>query len=120
MNITSLKARFSREDTALPPTIDHRRSSILRIFMLLILGGLASLILVTMWFAYIRVETTIGQVQSIILLQSELQIEPIDFNRLEKVEAAWTEKRSTSTISTERDPFQAVRVPASATSTKAN
>ena len=90
---------------------EYRHTPILRIlslFMLMILLALAS---ATAFFTYYRVTIAISQVQSIIILRSELGVDPINFELLEKVQAAWETKHATTTLSIARDPFQAAPAP---------
>ena len=81
--------------------------------LLVVAGGTAG-------FVYYRVTNTIGQVQSIIILRSELGVDPINFGRLEKVQAAWEAKHATTTLSIARDPFQPAPPPSSSSTKPAN
>ena len=78
---------------------------VLRMFSILIIALLAGLIFATILFVYQTIMNTIGQVQSISLYQSELQIELIDFNRLDKIEKKWEEKISDEKLDLKRNPF---------------
>lgn len=80
----------------------------LRIAHTLIIAILILALFATSYFVYRTVFTTIGQVDSILSLQSTLQVEPIDFNRLEEVEALWEEKNQMGDITITRDPFLGV------------
>lgn len=107
MHLPKLNLRFRKPETA-QKDAEFRHTSVLRIMSMLLIGFLVFIIGVTISFAYQSVTRTIGQVQSIILLQSEINIEPIDFSKLERVREEWERKQSTSTIAIGRDPFNAV------------
>lgn len=92
-----------------PPDIyshEYKQAPTLRILSLLMMMVLIAVAGGTAIFVYARVSNTIGQVQSILVLQSELGVEPINFGRLEQVQAAWEAKHATSTLDIARDPFQ--------------
>lgn len=78
---------------------------VLRMFSILIIALLIGLIFSTILFVYQTIMNTIGQVQSISLYQSELRVELIDFNRLDKIEKKWEEKINDEKINLKRNPF---------------
>ena len=78
---------------------------VLRMFSILIITLLIGLIFTTILFVYQTIMNTIGQVQSISLYQSELRIELIDFNRLDKIEKKWEEKINDEKLDLKRNPF---------------
>ena len=78
---------------------------ILKMLSILIITLLAGLMLATFLFVYQTVMNTIDQVQSISLYQSELRIELIDFNRLDKIEKKWEEKISNEKEKLTKNPF---------------
>ena len=78
-----------------------------RLRMLTILIATFSILILgyTIWFAYIRINNTIGNAEEFIFLQAELGIEPVDFMSLQEVTNRWNEIRSTSTPEITRNPF---------------
>ena len=85
---------------------EFRYTNALRITSIVLTGMLLLAFLWTVWFVYTHVQNTISQVESIIVLQSELQIEPIDFARLESVEESWQRKHNPEPPAITRDPFR--------------
>lgn len=57
------------------------------------------------YFVYHRIHNTIGQVQSIIVLRSQMSTEVIDFQTLERLEETWVHRFATSTPALTNDPF---------------
>lgn len=78
---------------------------VLRMCSILIIALLIGLIFSTILFVYQTIMNTIGQVQSISLYQSELRVELIDFNRLDKIEKKWEEKIDNEKLNLKRNPF---------------
>ena len=97
---------LQKPDAALRDT-EFRHTSALRLLTLLIIGLLVFALGATAFFVYRSVTSSIGQIQSIILLQSELYIEPIDFDAFNKGRSAWNIKHATTTMMIARDPFNA-------------
>src|SRR3989344_3526279 len=96
---------------------EYKHAPILRILSLFMLMILILVAGSTAFFVYYRLINTIGHVQSIIVLRSVLCMDPVNFERLEKVQAAWETKHATTTLLIVRDPFQAAPA-AAASSTK--
>ena len=94
-----IKNIFARAKINLPETKSKKKFKIqneknkyifiLKILSILVIILLTGLILATFLFVYKTVINTIGQIQTISLYQSELRVELIDFNRLEKIEKKW-------------------------------
>ena len=91
--------------------LEYKHANSLRVLSLLLLTCLILTIAGTVFFVYSRVIKSINQVETIIILQSQLKIEPIDFEKLDKVEASWNLKHSTSTPFIETDPFNRIVEP---------
>ena len=87
-----------------------RYISVLRLISILVIAILITITAGTMIFVYQSIMNTIGQVQSIALYQSELRVELIDFNRLDKIEKKWQEKITAKKIYLKRNPFEAASV----------
>lgn len=83
----------------------YRHFARLRIVSFIFIGLFLLTIGVTGFFIYHSIYATINQVQAIILLKSDLGLEAIDFELLERVERAWHEKHATTTPFMVRDPF---------------
>lgn len=81
----------------------------LRIVSLIMFGLLLIGLLGVTIFIYNNIYTAIGQVQSIIVLESKLGIEAINFDLFEKVKKAWEEKQTDSLPTINRDPFNPVQ-----------
>lgn len=109
-----MNLHFTLRQRPRPPDIyshEYKQAPILRILSLLLMMVLIAVAGGTAIFVYARVSNTIGQVQSILVLQSELGVEPINFGRLEQVQAAWEAKHATTTLVISRDPFQTAPTP---------
>jgi hypothetical protein len=103
----------------------NRYIFILRMLSILIMAFLVGVIIATVLFVYETVMNTIGQVQSISLYQSELRVELIDFNRLDKIEKKWEEKISDEKPNIKRNPFSIAKdipiiIPSVTTTTESN
>lgn len=59
------------------------------------------------YFLYEKIYTTIGQVQNILVIDTQIQGDIIDFGTLDRLEEEWQLKYATSTPSIDRDPFSA-------------
>jgi hypothetical protein len=92
-----------KEQVFIPKEYQHIQW--LRIISLAISVVLTGLLGVTIFFVYNNVYNTVDNVETILTLQSDLKIEPIDFTKLDRVNQAWIEKHSTSTIILTNDPF---------------
>jgi len=77
----------------------------LRVISMLVIFLLALVAIGTALFVYREITNTIGQVQSIALYQSELRIELINFNGLDKIEKKWNEKYNVEDMEIVRNPF---------------
>ena len=62
------------------------------------------------FFLYNRIFTTIGQVQNILVIDSQIQGDIIDFKTFDKLDANWNAKYAESTSTIIRDPFTPVQV----------
>jgi hypothetical protein len=97
-----------KEFNSLQQKIEYRSTGILQLLTICAISIFLAVSIITVWFAFTRIQNTIGQVESIVLLQSELQIEFIDFDRLEKVTEAWEIKHSETQVEILRDPFREI------------
>ncbi len=97
----------------------NRPILVLRLLSFLIIFLLILAVMFTVYFVYSSIINSIGQIQSIISYRSEVNIELIDFNRLDKIEKYWTEKTDSKLSEIKRDPFVDVPIydPETATST---
>lgn len=93
---------------------------VLRMLSILVMALLVGVIIATVLFVYQTIMNTIGQVQSISLYQSELRVELIDFNRLEKIEKKWEEKINEDKPNLIRNPFAVIKTNPIATTTEEN
>lgn len=78
----------------------------LRIIILIISGLLIVALGSSALFIYKNIYQIIEQAQLTVLLKSEMGIDPINFQRLEKVRRAWEIKNKKQAITTARDPFE--------------
>ena len=86
-------------------TVEYRHFRTLRLINIgIILLAVAGISYIG-YFLYNKIYTTIGQVQNIILIESQMQGSIIDFETLEEAIYAWEEKYTTSTPPISRDPF---------------
>ena len=96
--------------TALLQAAEYRHFMSLRLANMFIVTFFIILVFGGGFFIYQRIYTTIGQVQAITILRSQLGAEVINFKNLEEIEEAW-QKKKTSVVSINRDPFNFVIVP---------
>lgn len=82
-----------------------RQITLMRLFQMVMLGVFVCILFISILFVYQQVFLTIEQVQSIIVLDSDLRFEAIDFLRLEKVQQAWETKHTTTTVPAGTNPF---------------
>jgi hypothetical protein len=87
---------------------EYRHFMALRLINIIIIGVFALAILGVSAYVYEKIYNTIGQVQNITVLRSNLGSEIIDFNALDDVEERWTQKHTISTTTIARDPFKSV------------
>ena len=62
----------------------------------------------SVYFIYNNIYQTIGEIQSIIILKSQISTEVIDFDRLQKVNEKWNIKNNTEIPTLTRDPFNPI------------
>ncbi len=105
ISTTNMHLPFTNQRAKAYRPKEYNRLMFLRVVQIIMffLGG--ALFLLTIWFAYTKIFTTIETVQTIISIQSNTQIETIDFSRLTKVEDAWTTKHADTPVTLTRDPF---------------
>jgi len=89
----------------------YKYVSTMRLISIFTIAILVTILAGTMFFVYTSIVSTLGQVQSIALYQSQLRIELIDFARLEKIEKKWNEKFDTTELNIERNPFLKTIIP---------
>ncbi len=92
----------------MPKPREFRYVAIVRLIHLGLIGVFCLLFIVTALFVYRSVFTTIGEVEAIMTLETDLRIEPIDFDRLQTVESRWTAKHAPAEWSMPRNPFTGV------------
>ena len=95
-------------------TPEYRSIPKLRLVNIVVIGLMAAIVGSTTFFLYESVYTVIGQIQAITALQSNVSSEAVNFEQLEKVQAAWDKKHDKKNLDLRRDPF------ASPTSTSSN
>lgn len=88
-------------------TPEYRSIPKLRVVSIIMIGLMAAVVGSTIFFLYESVYTVIGQIQSITALQGSVAFEAINFERLEKVQAAWDKKHEQRDLTILRDPFSA-------------
>lgn len=76
------------------------------VMFLLLLG-----IILTIIFVYSSITNTIGQIQSIVTIQTEGNIQLINFGKLDKIEKYWEDNINTELPVTTRNPFIEVAPP---------
>ena len=105
---TKIKLKFPKKKDEEIIRIQNKKNKyifILRMLSILVIALLATVATTTILFVYNTVISAIEQVQSISLYQSELRVELIDFNRLDKIEKKWTEKINDEKPNIKRNPF---------------
>ena len=105
---TKIKLKFPKKKDEEIIRIQNKKNKyifILRMLSILVITFLTGVIITTILFVYETVMNTIGQVQSISLYQSELRVDLIDFNRLDKIEKKWAEKINDEKPNIKRNPF---------------
>lgn len=95
---------------ALLQAAEYRHFMTLRLVNLLLMTMFALFIFGGGIFMYQRIYNTIGQIQVITVLRSQLGAEAIDFANLEDIEAGYTKKYSDNVLTPTRDPFHPVVV----------
>lgn len=83
----------------------YRQFKNLRLASLIIMAVMGAILVFCGYFVYNNIYGAIGEMQSIILLKSQGNSGVIDFDRLEKVQAAWDKKHDNSKAETLRNLF---------------
>lgn len=86
----------------------YKYVSVLRMLSIFTIAVLVFTVFGTIFFVYTSIVSTIGQVQSIALYQSELRVELIDFNLLAETEMAWEKKFEAELPAIKRNPFDKI------------
>ncbi|MFA4830855.1 MAG: hypothetical protein WC862_00910 [Patescibacteria group bacterium] len=108
-----LFSKFGKiKENAVLQAVEYKHFAALRLISLGLIGIFAISIISVGFFIYQHIYTVVGQVQSILVLESQLGAAVVDFNTLEKVEAAWQEKYSANPPLIARDPFSPANVAA--------
>ncbi len=92
------------------PKIDipgYRQFGKLKIISLVVIGLILFAFGLSIYFVYRNIYQTIGEMQSIIILKSQMNTEVINFDKLQKVKEKWAEKQTSTTPQLNRDPFYA-------------
>lgn len=89
---------------------EYQQFSKLRLISMIISGIILIGFIVGMYFIYVNIYQTIGQIQSVMLTQSELNTQIIDFERLEIVQKTWNEKHQLELPALARDPFNSLPI----------
>lgn len=105
------KKTVKHKHTALLKAAEYKHFMTLRLVNILIVGLFVFFVLGLGFFIYQKVYNTIGQVQAITVLKSELGAEIISFTDLEKTQKAWQEKQADPPTTTVRDPFNSLPLP---------
>lgn len=100
--------RKVNKHSALLQAAEYRHFMTLRLINILMMAMFALLIFGGGIFMYQRIYNTIGQIQVITILRSQLGAKVIDFTNLEAIEAGYTQKYSENTLTPTRDPFHSV------------
>lgn len=108
------RPHFSRSSTPATPTHGVRLPW-LRLFTVSLIAIFSAGFIFVLYFLYQSVFTVINQVDAVLILQSNIRVEVIDFERFEKVDRAWKQKTASPDILIARDPFSPVAVSSSTT-----
>lgn len=95
-----------RKNSSQFPTSEYRQYSKLKTFSLVIFVVLLVAMISGVFYIFKNVYYAIEQIESIVVLKSELGLEVINFELFEKVKGEW-EKKQAETILPSRDPFNA-------------
>lgn len=87
------------------PRNEYHSVRTLRFAYIFIVSFLVLLLFAAVWFMYRHVYNAIDEANNVILLKSELGIETIDFNRLERVRNEESDRENVVHLPLGRDPF---------------
>lgn len=83
---------------------------LLRLLSIFFVGVFLIIVGWSIFFINQSIQTAVEQVQTVLLLRSELSTEAIDFERFDSVEAAWQKKHDLMLFKVNRNPFVPVVV----------
>ena len=89
-------------------TSEYKNFGVLRLLTIIITGFLLTILGATCFFLYQKIYLSIGTADYIMSLESNLGIEPINFQLNEKVEKNWQKKYTARIPENIRDPFNTV------------
>lgn len=99
---------------------EYRQFGKLKLISLSIIGLIIFGLGIGSFFIYKNIYETIDQMQNIVILKSQLGMEIIDFDKLDRVKKIWTEKNDPHKIKPARNPFTTSYAPQTTSTTLIN
>jgi len=110
-----MQIKFKKKKSKIEKSKLAKQFSYLRIISIIFFGIFIIIVGWTALYTQQTIQTATIQAQQIIIIKSELSIEPIDFEKFDLIQSSWNQKHTDSVPSITRNPFKKNKIPTTTT-----